>query len=629
MYDGLVIEPAPQINITKTPIYVGADQNMIGYTYQVNLNGHASSNLLSDPQAPRMSNSVYRVDQIKNILHRNGKQLSLWDNCNNKQFILGLGGKLTSFDTQSGDWYNYIQYTATLEFNELFIYGESVSTSIALNTVSVQDPVLYNRMLKIKTYDDNWNFTIPEEEAYRYYSRLANVDSVGDGSIAYSAEDYTQINVSYTINATGKHYYGIDNTTKAAWEAAKDFVQYKLYHQIAMFRNGYPLSETNFANTSYNSNEYGNQMNQAITSNVQFQQIPVVPPILDKSIADRYAIYNETIDCSTSETAGTFTATYNCVLKRYDPYIASPQNSIHTFQMSYNQERSFRHINRTLSLTGSVQGLLLTNILDTFNDGQSFYLPMQGVFYGVSSDTVSKYGNAYQDFVTYIINEQQDDVQDGFKYVLGINYSNLFPGSDPDLPCVRDQGYQFLYQILAKPKNLNVNHNYGNGSIEYSATYDTERACAQERGFQTMTITEDDSLPLYSEHTVIGRQRGALIQDLNTNKNKEITIAFQGVTNKTCASGNPFSIRPSDLSDPNFTGLHPDVCDTDTYLSFPTTVEMIYFQTEREADLRGRPLITKSYTRTYNPADGSFNVSKTYLVTPDPPTNDVCVEEEE
>ena len=625
-YDGLTIEPAPKISVTKEPIYIGADENLIGFTYKVDINGFASSKLQSDivSYSSNMPRSLRSLSMIKEILHRNGKTLTIYDNCKSQDYMVATGGKLVSFNVEEGDWFNYIKYNASFEFSDLSFYSPfyGYSTGINADTVAVQDPILAGLMFRLKSYDDSWNFTVPENEAYMYYTRLAYVDDSGQPALA--SEDYSQINVSYTINANGKNFYDITDTAVSAWETAKNFAQYKMYHQIAMFRNGNPLGETPFFNTNYNSDEFGNLPNQAISSNVNFQAVPAFPPIIDMSIVSRYAIYNETIDCSTSETEGTFSATYNCVLKRFDLSIAAPKNSVHTFTVSYAQDRDFRQQNRTITVNGSLQGMLRTNILTNFNDGQTFILPQNGTFYNIGNDTVTKFGNAYEDFVSYIANPTIDDLRDIFKYVLGINYSSLFPATANDIPCIRDRGYQFLYQVLGQPKNFNTSYNYGNGTVEYSAEYDTERSCAAERGFQSMTITEDDAVPIYAEHTVVGRTRGALFQNLNTNRLKTITISFEGVTRKTCGSGNPFSVRPDNIVDPNFDILATDPCDTDAYTALPLSVKAIYLATEIGSRVSGFPLIVKSFDTTYNPADGSYNVTKSYYVVPKQPNNNIC-----
>lgn len=625
-YDGLQLAPAPKINVTKEPIYTGGGDNIMGLNYKVELNGYALNEL---NVAPGMPGALLTLDMAHDILHRNGKTLLIWDLCRNMPYMTATGGKLISWSTEEGQWYNYVKYNATFEFSDLS-FNSRIGSSVGYNfdSVSVQDPNIATAMMGLKSFNDNWNFVVPESEAYMYYTRLAYIDQESNDPV-YSAEDYSQIQVSYNISATGKNYYLLGDVAMSAWELAKNFVQYKLYHQIAMFRNGGLLTETPFANTFYSSREFGNNVNQAITSNVNFQAIPVIPPVLDRSIIDRYSIYNETIDCSTSESDGSFSATYNCTIKRFDPYLGIPQNSVHTFTSSYQQDRDFRSQNRTITINGSLQGMLRTNIIADINDGQNLILPQNGTFYNVGMDTVSKFGNAYEDFVNCIVNPEIDDLADNFKKVLAINYQSLFPASiDPvNFPCIQQRGYNFLYQILAEPKSFSANYNYRSGTVEYTATYDTERACAAERGFESMTITEDDALPLYAEHTIVGRTRGSLFQNLNTNKVKTITISFQGVTKRKCGSTNPFSIRPDDLADPDFDGLALNPCDTETYTELPDTPMLIYEATEQAAILAGSPLIERSFDTTYNPADGSYSISKSYYsVINEPPNDNLCVD---
>ena len=54
---------------------------------------------------------------------------------------------------------------------------------------------------------------------------------------------------------------------------------------------------------------------------------------------------------------------------------------------------------------------------------------------------------------------------------------------------------------------------------------------------------------------------------------------------------------------------------------------LIYEATEQEAILAGSPLIERSFDTTYNPADGSYSISKSYYaVINEPPNDNVCVD---
>lgn len=632
LYDGIMIEPTPQIGIEKEPIYAG--DNVIGFTYIVNIKGWASSVHLTDGNTISDITKTFKsLETIQSILQKNGKTLILKD-CNRNNCLTAYGGHLKNFTVEEGQWVNYAKYNASLEFTDLFftdIDGNS-SYGIDTDTVAVQDTQYALDLLRIRSYTDKWNFIIPENEAYQYYARIATLNEAG-GPV-YAVEDYTQINVEYTITAKGKHYYASNDTTVASWESAKNFVQKKLYDNIVKFRSADigVLSGQFLTNGSYTSNDVAvGNLNDGLTSSTFVA--PVVPPILDRSITYRFNIFNEVVNCSTSEADGTFTATYSCVLKRVDPSVASPQNSIHTFTAVYDQTNDFSSSNRTITINGSVQGMLRTNILSYANDGLTLVLPYYGTFFAVpAEETNSKYGFAWEDFINYIgeydtitdpTNPMINDLKSNFKNVLSINYASLFPNTSQDSPCVRDKGWNSLYQVLAEPKSFTVSHNYTQGTIDYTATYDTERSCAAERGFQSLTITEDDPVPIYAEHTVVGRTRGPILQNLNTNKAKNITIKFEGVTRKGCVAGHPFTTGYTDL-DPKYQGISAEVCDTDGYVFLPPQVLLIYDQTEQASVILGEPMIRRSNNVTYNPVDGSYSIDRSYIVCHKKPNRNGC-----
>lgn len=630
VYDGLRILPGPQVSITKTPVYNNGGDNIISNTFQITLTGYASSYMPAIPGlisrgSTGTSEVFWSLNRIQRILERNGKILTITKNCPGSAGIVATGGKLISFDVQEGTWFNYAQYTATLEFSDVS-FGDSPNIDIA--SISTDDPFLAECLYRLQSYNDNWNFTVPETEAHMYYSRIMQF---GEGELLNAREDYSQIHVTYTINATGKNYYTANNTAISAWEAAKNFVQYKMWGQINMFRKGGVLAGTPFMNTSYDSREenYPARAKDMI-SDINVAKT-VFPPILDVSIVDRYAIFNESIECNTSQTDGSFSATYSCILKRSDLSLMEmqPTNSVHTFTVSYDQARTPTSQNRTITVNGSLQGLLRTNILTDLNDGQQFVLPQNGFFFWTDAkDTVSKYGNAYEDFVNYIGLPDIGDLKPNFKTALAINYESLFPATPYNgSPCVLAKGYAHAYQILAFPKDFSVSSNYKDGIVEYSATYDTERSCAQERGFNTMTITEDDAVPLYAEHQVIGRSQGPLVQNLNTNSHKTITITFEGVTRKTCRIQNPWSRGLFEILDPKqYEILKADVCQTEAYTYLPYHIRMIFWMTEIGAIRLGTPLLTKDFSTTYKPSDGTYTVTKQYIVLPHYPTDKFCVD---
>jgi hypothetical protein len=60
----------------------------------------------------------------------------------------------------------------------------------------------------------------------------------------------------------------------------------------------------------------------------------------------------------------------------------------------------------------------------------------------------------------------------------------------------------------------------------------------------------------------------------------------------------------------DYSGIFADVCSTDDYLNIPQNVYCMIHDTE----LRHPELIPETYSISYNPIDGSFRLSKTYLI---------------
>lgn len=624
-YDGQIIEPSPQISVNKEFIY--ANDVIIGYKYTLNISGYGSSfnNKLGNTDS-NMTNTIIALNDIKGILSRNGKVLEVRCAADNSLFLMAYGGILRTWNVeQSNNRYSqYAPFTATMDFNEVQA-TELTNTEIAGDSVATDplDQTLgLNELLRhLTSYNDNWNFTIGEEDMYRYYSRVS-----AEGIV--NTEDYTTIKASYTINAVGKHTFDSSGNTVPAWQRAKEFVQKKLYGQIDLFRTNGPLAASNFSNSYYDSRDLpGTNLNDTHTS--YYNQIPNVFPILHQTVTLNYTIFNEVITCNTSESGGSFNATYSCIIKFTNVNAPWPQKSIHNFTVNYEQTRDFTNSERTITVQGTLQGLIATNILApstvgsqaTYNTtGQVFNLPLNGKFINtLHASPVSKYNNALDDFVRYIGNRPaynynyfgSDDLSPIFKAVLSINYATLFPNTLPTDVWSCQTGGVLLSSILALPQSFSVDHDY-NGSISYSATYATSRSCAMERGFETFTITEKDSVPAYVEFIVPGRSNGPILQNLNTHNIKRITFDFEGVTKKGCLAGTPWS----DVNMDDFFGEdgEAEICDVDQYINVPPSVQCILNDTETA---NSTILIPESHKYDYNPIDGSYKLSKTYYICPE------------
>jgi hypothetical protein len=592
-YDGQWISPGPTVSINKEFIY--NNDTVIGYNYVFNLNGYASSfNKKNGNTSSNLKNVIQSLDDIHSILHRNGKIFRLYCPDTGEDLVTAYGGHLRSFDVQESDnkWTQYARYSAQIEFTRVIFDGNNIEIADDTGHTAYS-----NYLLKLKSFSDNWNFNTSEDSLYKYYRGINDITGVS------ITEDYSQIEVEYTINATGKHYYLNDTTTQQAWEVAKEFVQKKLYDQLSMFKTSSPLGYFNFSSSLYNSNEIGNipQLNQShsYVTNI------VAHPILSSSMAASYKIFNEKINCSSSQSDGSFSATYSCILQ----YVSGGDNNnieaaTHSFDVSYEKTRSFESNLTSISVNGTVTGLLMTQIeLAAVDDGGTFYLPLpnSGPFLATSLDTTTKYLNALTSFNNQIVNVDYSDLTDAFKSRLDINYQTLFPDTTGSTTCVQN-----LKLELGVPKSFSVSHNYGEGSITYTAEYDNERACAVERGFESFTVTEEDPVPIIAEFVVPGRENGPIIQYLGTYTHKKVSLEFSGTTKKGCQVGTPWA--------PNFSGT--GICETSGYVNIPAKVNNLIVYTEEAARCSKQKMITTSHSINYNPVDGSYSLSKNYIICP-------------
>jgi uncharacterized protein (DUF1330 family) len=638
------IIPAPTLSIEKSFVYT--NDAVSGYTYVVNLRGYASA---INPQFNYSTNesnidrTVRSIDRIHTVFHKNGGKFLV--TCNNVPVLEGNGGQLRSFSVSDTDnnWVNYAEYNVSLEFNDFNIYSQLnniPNIEIAADTVNgimLNVPDLTDYALRIKEYKDSWSFNTSDEEAHAYYS------IIGNEGVSTLSEDYTTINVSYKIDATGKHFFEPNGVLIPSWDRAKQFVQEKLASQIYMFRRdigafsstedgmvlsnnttrtGFPLADSSQDRIviPYDSTPVQLPEDLLINAHTGYATpaVPTNPPLLGFLLTQGYGIFNENVLCETSESNGTFSATYSCILKKIIPGNDFMRDATHKYNITYEETNDFDSSVRNISIDGTIQGLLPTNILKSngfVNDGTQLYLslPSNGVFIVSSPNISNKYYYAWYHFTKDLVNESFSDLKDVYKQALSINYASLFPYTSSDIPCVEDEngGYLQLFQLLAKPRTFSISHNYTEGSVTYSAAYDTERSCSADRGFEDLTVTEEESVPILAEFVVPGRSAGPIIQNLETYTNKKITLSFTGTTKKGCIEGNPWQEQWAELNPGK------DLFDfVELNLNIPPIVNGIILTTEKGAETRGRKLIKSTDSYNYNPIDGSFSVNVSYIVCP-------------
>ena len=319
-----------------------------------------------------------------------------------------------------------------------------------------------------------------------------------------------------------------------------------------------------------------------ITSNVN--QIPCGPETLSSLHqnangligAITYLPYNETISCDVSESDGSFSANYSCILKSNATGMTnSSSNVIHTVNKSRSRNFEGGKNTYTISIDGTIQGLYLGGLI--FSNG-NFGLPQTGSLIIKANDIANKYSGA-SSFYTNI--GLEDDLVDTFKNTLGITYAelNITPEACITLP------------PYPKPSSFNLTRNYIEGNITYAAEYDTNSACNKEGEFiQSVSITTDNPVPVLAEFTI--PNFGTIIQDLKTVTAKKINIEISArkQKKKECC--------PGDIN-----ALIQNSCQA---ISLPSGVT--------EPDPTKYVLTQKQ--RTDNKLDGSYTISLSYICAP-------------
>lgn len=499
--------PAPTISI-NTEVNYGND-TIIGYTYTVTLNGYITGSRKLTEEINNQQDNIRNITKIlenisivKQIFNRNGSYLYIVDKDNNT-LLECHGGTLRSieFNESPNMWNAYTQYSAQIEFNEIKILDESVSCSLGLiDTNSLSNNLIDTTKYKIKSFTDSWNFTI-NDQLYR------NIKNTETGS-ALDIEN-TRIDLQYTISATGKNYY-IEDKLAPAWSQAKNFAQERLYNVVKAIFVG--------SNSSKILKYSGDESCSAEDNLTQIHNLDN-PGILS-DIAN-YKVYNETITCDTSESNGTFSLTYNAVLRKTINSSFADSGAFHT--VSKNVGVSYESNNKktiSISVQGQIEGLYEGGLVRT--DG-SFKLPKNGTLL-IGLNLANKFTNA-ENLLNKLIDE--DDLKSSYKTTLGISAQEL---------AVNTSGCD---NIEIPPASFNLTRNYMDGTISYSAEYNSNRACAQN--IASASISIDNPTPILAEFIIPGGSEGAggvVIQDLGTKTAKKVSVTIEGKGTRKCCINN-------------------------------------------------------------------------------------------
>jgi hypothetical protein len=495
-YNNITIDPAPQISIKSEIVY--ANDSAIGYKYEITLNGTAINK-----DSMSFVSTISEVNAIRSTLSKNGSRLLVSNNGN--QLLEAFGGVLLdlSFDSENS-FSRYSNYRAVLSFNELNILDDAFScNSSPIPTDSFSSHLLDINKYKIKEFKDNWTFNLGEG--------ILNFND--DTSIPSGLKIYnTQLEVSYEISAEGLPYFDDTGLIVVPWQQAKGFVQDRLFNQIKNFHSKKLLNIDN--NTCLASKKLNSIYDNSEQKSILGSGFP-------------YSVYDETIECSTSEANGSFSAKYNAILKFDDISQFSDKTATHTFSKRINTNYDGTKEIVSISIEGTIQGLN-TSKLSTDSDliFGTFALPNNGKLLQ-SGNNIDKLNNAIK-VKDKIIEKTEDDLTPAFKSGLAIIPSSGYF----DIPSCSGSGLT--------PSSFSLTTNHFLGTINYSAEYTTDKALSYSSSSGTViyntSIDVEKPKKVYAELPII--YGDYVIQDLKTTTSQKINISVNG-RRKHDACGQP------------------------------------------------------------------------------------------
>lgn len=560
--------PAPSISISLETKY--SNDVIIDYSYIININGFIVN---KDNQSTLRL--VEKIDKLRSLLSSNGRTLYIYhvDEQNNETLVLKAKGGILrslSFDKSDNSWTITAPYTASIEFNELEFFNENIACStgdFANQTYSAEH--------KIKSYSDSWSFSIAEE-AFNYHDEYHNMI----------------INASYSISAQGKNYYNESGQLMPAHEQARLFAQKIIYDRVSALgaKDLFGISGEGPC-----GNKFLNQVHEPVSSGILYG--------LGRSFAESsFDKYNESLTFEISESQGTFSASYTCLLKSNAFNKNFSQNNV-THIVRKNIQKTNDSTDKqslNMSVEGTIQGLIRDGIFEPNFEGM-FVFNRTGSYVVSPTAPSSKYNNANSFYFDKI--GTSNDLLEDFKEYLGIGFTQLGVSTSecsetPENPTKNTD-------IL--PSSFNLTHNYNEGTITYNASYNSENACEQNKNtgqttnVTNISITREGSTPVLAE--IVIPNAGLIVQDIGTKTATKITININGTNSNNQDTTDRECCKDSDTLDNIFESLFSG-CISNTDIELPSGVAI------------PENAIILSKQQSKNLIEGTYTTNITYMCDP-------------
>lgn len=580
--------PAPDMSISLE--YQYSNDTIIGYTYIINLTGNITGLDLRDlnygdniPDNPQYGIGAVtdHINKVRKILTQNGNVLQVVKGIDDSVILQAKGGILRSlsFDESPNNWIHFATFSASIEFHSIDFGASTESCGSLFLDSSTHTPgsagIVDINKFKLKSFEDSWNISFNDTDPYNMIKSTESGTNININNHTF--------NIQYTISATGKHFFDYsnestgDSTLLPAWEQAKNFVQYRLYEQVTNLLNG--VLKNTYAN--------------ACTSTDSQNNINIPGSSADGLLSDlgdsNYKIYNETISCESSESDGSFSATYNAVVMTTLGHSAWTNNGAqHSVNKSITTSYEGDLPTTNISINGTIQGFIEGGII---RSNIPLQLPSQGSFLISNSSAATKYANAKalldkiyssSDYGGGIGAGGKRDLKPAFKNALGVTLNEL------DAPASADDSVS----DPPHPVSFNLTHDYIGGTINYSAEYSSSTSCGKK--YNEITIQTTQPTKVIAVFNIPNNGSCPTIQELGTYTAKTVSVTISGLDNSE--TGQPTNINlGNELSSANpgcfGTGYWPPI-------SWPS-VGANYILTQQQ------------YTK--NPIDGSFTANRTYI----------------
>jgi hypothetical protein len=598
--------PAPLISITPEIYY--ANDTPIGYTYLIDLDGYATAidlnaGIIPTGVADSFEKTLGAIQKVKNVFSFNNGILTILEAVQDptqfdKVIMRASGCIVRGLNFEANDnnhWVNYSKYQVQLEANEInFVSCSGTGQTFGCENgnlkalpsglINADSPSLIDMVkYKVKSFNDSWNFTL-NDNIYNIYSLSGN-----NFTDVFNLNN-NYFDIQYTVSANGKHYTNFKNDSEVylipAWEQAKNFCQDRLYKVVnRLTQDLLVINNTNEAQELF-----------AARSGDLLDGIFYSPSGISDSFnttvqssGSTFGIYNESVSCETSESDGTFSATYKAIVKKKNTINNDKikSNCITNITSSRQVSDDGKDREVTITVNGSVQGLVEGGIIRTSG---VLYLPASGKLFGntlsPSFPTSGKYEAA---LIGYNTIAGRSGISENLAKSLSITYSGL----NVDSSCA-----DLLPQDVPLAASHSVTHDYSNGIINFTTNYNSKKACQGRTTGNILTnytITIDDPIPRIAEFVIPGRKSGPIIQRIGTDTPRYITLNIEGYDH------NAGCVDPKNIIE--------NICANGIVLpensGFP--LKMIFDDNTK----KGMKMIENKYS--FNRADGSYSLVRKYL----------------